>query len=94
VESENRDASAECTWQPIPASGQTDIASGTLTWSAGAGATSHEIYFGTANPPPYAGEVATNSYTIDQTVSAGTTYYWRVDEKNSAGTTQAKSGIS
>jgi hypothetical protein len=77
-------------WQPIPTIGQTDISSGVLTWSAGAGATSHEIYFGTANPPPYVGEVATNSYTIDQHVSAGVTYYWRVDEKNSAGTTQGE----
>jgi pectin methylesterase-like acyl-CoA thioesterase len=74
-------------WQPIPTDGQTDIASGVLTWSAGAGAASHDIYFGTANPPPYVGEVATNSYTINQFVYAGTTYYWRVDEKNSAGTT-------
>lgn len=74
-------------WQPIPTDGQTDISSGVLTWSAGAGASSHIIYFGTNNQPPYAAEVSTNSYTINQTVYANTTYYWRVDEKNGAGTT-------
>ncbi len=74
-------------WLPIPVSGATDISTGVLTWSPGAGAASHMIYFGTANPPPYAAEVSENSYTIDQSVYANTTYYWRVDEKNSAGTT-------
>jgi pectin methylesterase-like acyl-CoA thioesterase len=74
-------------WQPIPADGQTDISSGVLTWSAGAGASSHVVSFGTNNPPPYVAEVSTNTYTIDQTVYANTAYYWRVDEKNGAGTT-------
>ncbi|MEN6386476.1 MAG: pectinesterase family protein [Phycisphaerales bacterium] len=74
-------------WQPHPENGQTEISSATLTWSQGADVVSHMVYFGTANPPPFVAEVTESSYTINQFVTPATTYYWRVDEKNSAGTT-------
>jgi hypothetical protein len=75
-------------WQPSPADEATDIASETpLTWAAGAGAESHMIYFGTVTPPPFVEEVTGTSYIVKQFMYAGTTYYWQIDEKNSAGTT-------
>ncbi len=60
-----------------------------LSWTAGAGATSHDVYFGT-NPSPDSGEFQGNQTgtTFDTgTMSNNTTYYWRIDEKNACGTT-------
>ncbi|MDD5010898.1 MAG: pectinesterase family protein, partial [Phycisphaerae bacterium] len=75
-------------WQPSPANGATDVAAETpISWSAGAGAESHLIYFGTTNPPPFIEEVTETSYVVQQFLYASTVYYWRVDEKNAAGTT-------
>jgi hypothetical protein len=45
------------------------------------------IYFGTVTPPPFVEEVTGTSYIVKQFMYAGTTYYWQIDEKNSAGTT-------
>ncbi len=74
-------------WQPQPTDGATDVTSSLLSWSAGAGATSHRIYFGTVDPPPFAAEQTDTSYLVMDVIYADTTYYWRVDEKNSAGIT-------
>lgn len=72
---------------PTPADGLTGVsATPTLSWTAGFGETSHDVYFGTTNPPPLAGNQTAATYTPSG-LSALTTYYWRVDEKNSAGTT-------
>jgi hypothetical protein len=75
-------------WEPYPSDGQIDIPveGTTLTWAAGAATTSHIIYFGTTNPPDFAAEQTARSYTTG-TLVPGTTYYWRIDEKNSTGTT-------
>jgi pectin methylesterase-like acyl-CoA thioesterase len=75
-------------WQPQPADGATgvDPCGVQMTWAAGAAATSHMIYFGTANPPDFAAEQ--NDILFETgAMSPGITYYWRVDEKNSAGET-------
>jgi hypothetical protein len=74
-------------WQPHPTDGATDIISAQLSWAAGAGATSHMVYFGATNTPDFVSEEADASYLVMQQMDANTTYYWRVDEKNSAGTT-------
>jgi hypothetical protein len=76
-------------WQPQPADGATGVASALLTWSAGAEAESHMVYFGTTNPPDpnFATEQTGTSYLVTDVMYASTTYYWRIDEKNSAGTT-------
>src|SRR6185369_3252615 len=72
---------------PNPASGATGVStSPTLTWTAGSNATSHDVRFGTANPPPFVQNQAGTSYAPG-TLAAGTTYFWRIDEKNSSGTT-------
>ncbi|MBN1788403.1 MAG: Ig-like domain-containing protein [Sedimentisphaerales bacterium] len=76
-----------CSWQPQPADGATDIISAELAWAAGAGVTSHMVYFGETNPPAFVEEITELSYVVTQIMDANTTYYWRIDEKNSAGTT-------
>ena len=74
-------------WQPRPIDGATGVAPEgiSLTWAAGAEATSHMVYFGTTNPPEFVGEQTGTSFATGILPDAN--YYWRVDEKNSAGET-------
>ena len=57
-----------------------------ISWSAGTGATSHDVHFGTSDPPPF---IRNQSATVYDTglMLSGTVYYWRIDEVNSSGTT-------
>jgi len=76
---------------PYPSNGATKIPRPgvTLSWTAGSGATSHDVYFGT-NPSPGASEFQGNqTQTTFNTGSLAkqTWYYWRIDEVNSYGTT-------
>lgn len=60
-----------------------------LSWSAGSGATSHDVYFGTDSTPDageFIGNQAGTSYDPG-TLLQNTTYYWRIDEKNAYDTT-------
>lgn len=74
--------------QPAPADGGTDVGVNMqLAWTAGAGADSHDVFFGTVNPPG-ANELRGNQpgTTFDPgPLAADTTYYWRVDELNAEG---------
>jgi hypothetical protein len=71
-----------------PAAGATGISIGpTLTWTAGSDATSHDVYFGTSNPPPFIRNQTSTSFTPPPPLVANTTYYWRIDERNAAGVT-------
>ncbi len=73
---------------PWPADGQQKVPlSVELSWDEGSGATSHDIYFGTGNPPPYVASQDDNTYDPG-TLDYFTTYYWRVDEVNEYGVTQ------
>ncbi len=73
---------------PSPANGATSVGTTTdLSWTAGSGATSHDVYFGTANPPPQVSSGQTGTTYDTGTMSNSTTYYWRIDEKNAYGTT-------
>jgi len=57
-----------------------------LSWTSEYKTTSHDIYFGTTNPPPFI--VNQESAEFDPgTLESDVTYYWRVDEKNAGGTT-------
>ncbi len=68
-----------------PASGATGVsATPTLSWNASSGATSYDVYFGTASPPLLATNTAGTTYSPG-TLSAGTVYYWRVVAKNGGG---------
>ncbi len=82
---------------PFPPDGTTDILRDvTLSWTAGGFAATHDVYFGTSFDEVEAA-TATNpmgvlvsqrqigtSYDFDGPLDFGTTYYWRVDEVNSA----------
>jgi phosphodiesterase/alkaline phosphatase D-like protein len=72
---------------PNPVNGATGVAiTATLSWTAGSGATSHDVYFGTTSPGALIGNQAAATYNPG-TLAYGTTYYWRIDEKNANGTT-------
>ncbi|MHC4867465.1 MAG: LamG domain-containing protein [Planctomycetota bacterium] len=82
----------ETAWNPFPA----DEADGVprdveLSWSPGAGAISHDIYFGashtavsnaTTSSPEYKGDQGAGSeaYEIPGPLDLGRTCYWRIDE--------------
>ena len=60
-----------------------------MSWSAGVGASSYDIYFGT-DPIPDSTEFIRNQSgrTFDPgKMEPGTTYYWRIDSVNNLGTT-------
>ncbi|NLE60048.1 MAG: hypothetical protein GX616_16980, partial [Planctomycetes bacterium] len=57
-----------------------------LSWTAGAGATSHKVYFGTTSPGTFRTETAGTVFDPGSLLAA-TTYFWRIDEVNDFGTT-------
>jgi len=72
---------------PSPANGTMGVSTtADLSWTAGAGATSHDVYFGTLTSPPFVVNQTGTTYDTG-TMNAGTTYYWRINEKNAGGTT-------
>jgi hypothetical protein len=72
---------------PTPASGEVDVPRyQVLAWTAGSGSTSHAVYFGTVDPPPFVGNQAGTSFDPGR-MDKLQTYYWRIDETNGAGTT-------
>ncbi len=75
---------------PSPSSGATNQSRNVdLSWSNGGGATSYKVYFGTDSSPDGGELQGTQSGTSFNlgTLSYSTTYYWRIDAINSAGTT-------
>ncbi|MBN1392434.1 MAG: LamG domain-containing protein, partial [Sedimentisphaerales bacterium] len=72
---------------PIPADTANDVGiAQDLSWSAGSGATSHDVYFGTTNPPPFIVNQTGTTYDPGL-MDVNTIYYWQIDEKNTSGTT-------
>ena len=73
---------------PYPTDGATEVSRALdLRWTAGLGATSHDVYIGWSEPPPYR---CNQEGTIFQggTLAPGITYYWRIDERNDWGVTE------
>jgi hypothetical protein len=71
---------------PTPANGASNVfTNAIIVWTAGAGATSHDVYFGTTNPPPSIGNQTATTYNPG-TLAYSTTYYWRIDEVNGPNT--------
>lgn len=57
-----------------------------LDWEDVAGATTYDVYFGTATDPPLlASDVAESAWAVDQLDSNPKTYYWKVVAKNLGG---------
>jgi len=72
---------------PNPSSGATNIPITTpLSWGSTTDATSYDVYFGTTSTPPYQYNTSDTSY-YPGTLAYSTPYYWRIDSKNSNGTT-------
>ena len=72
---------------PSPANGATGVSTTpTLTWSS-SGATSYDVAFGTANPPPQVATGRTSASYTPPTLTAGTNYFWQIIARNSAGST-------
>jgi len=75
---------------PTPTDGQVDVNRNTvvLSWLAGTDATSHDVYLGT-NPEdlPLVSEGQSETIYVPGRLERQTTYYWRIDEVNAAGTT-------
>jgi len=72
---------------PSPANGENFVSPYTeLRWTAGTNTVTHDVYFGTANPPPYIGQTTTPNFAPGL-LTTNATYYWRVNENNSVGTT-------
>jgi hypothetical protein len=68
-----------------------------LSWSASSGATTYTIYRGTSaggeGTTAYASGITGTTYT-DTSVTAGTTYYYKIVAVNSAGSSPASSEVS
>jgi hypothetical protein len=88
----------ETTEQPLPLPGQagnpspsddaTSIeATAVLSWTAGTGAASHDVYFGTSNPPAFMGNQTATTYDPAGLMPYLTKHYWRIDSVNSSGKT-------
>ena len=74
---------------PMPFNGDTSVdatVTTTLNWAAADGATSYDVFFGTTMTPASQGNQTTRSFNPG-TLTAGTTYFWRIDAVNEAGTT-------
>jgi hypothetical protein len=63
-----------------------------LSWSAGIGADSYDVYLGATNPPPYVTNVAITSYS-SATLALATSYYWRIDSRSSTATSTGNTWV-
>src|SRR5262249_41464927 len=72
---------------PSPANGATGVSTTPfLTWSA-TGATSYDVQLGTINPPPQVSTGQASASFAPGTLTASTTYFWRIVAHNNAGAT-------
>ena len=86
-------------WTPAPADGAEQVLlTPTLSWTPGQGAVGHHLYLGADFDAVSAGGAETDmgempggatSYEVTTSLEMNTTYYWRVDGTNMAGTVQA-----
>ena len=73
---------------PNPPDGATEVSRTLdLNWTAGVGAASHDVYIGWSDPPPFRCN-QTDTRFQGGMLAPGTTYYWRIDERNEWGTTE------
>jgi hypothetical protein len=73
---------------PNPPDGAEDVnTTAILSWTAGSGATSHDVYLGLTNPPPLVQNQTATTFEPDW-LSGNTKFYWRIDERNGWGKTE------
>ncbi|MDK9700857.1 MAG: carboxypeptidase regulatory-like domain-containing protein [bacterium] len=73
---------------PIPESGTTGVPTNTsLSWTAGPGAVSYDVLFGTVNPPVTVVSSQQTTLTYTPTLAASTTYYWQIVSRGEGGNT-------
>jgi hypothetical protein len=72
---------------PDPADGQQRVQNPILSWTAGADADSHDVYFGTTSGNLVFQGNQTGTTFDPGSLSGKTRYYWRIDEVNANGTT-------
>ncbi|MBI5779324.1 MAG: hypothetical protein HZA49_07700 [Planctomycetes bacterium] len=75
---------------PVPANSSVDRpVNQQLGWAAASGATSYDVYFGitSAGWSPITTSITALNYTSPTALAYAATYYWRIDSKNSDGTT-------
>ena len=73
---------------PTPATGATTVGTTTaLSWTAASNATAYDVALGTTNPPPVVSTAQTMTTYQPASLTAGTTYFWKVDAKGAGGTT-------
>jgi len=70
-------------WNPIPDYNTIDISKNnpTLSWSAGTGAASHDVFLGTDSAAPTSKGNQTATTFAAGTLLFNTVYYWRIDER-------------
>ena len=72
---------------PTPGAGATGVSTRpTLTWTS-AGATTYDVRFGTANPPPAAATGQSAASYTPSSLAGSTTYFWQIVAHNSSGAT-------
>jgi hypothetical protein len=75
---------------PSPADLAVDVdVNADLSWTPGSDALSHDIHFGTTDPPPFVSSQTEKTFDPG-TLPGGPTYYWRIDEKNNWGKTEGE----
>lgn len=73
---------------PLPEDGRTGVAKNIiLGWTPGSETETHRVSFGTETPPPVLEETGDNIFNPGA-LASNRTYYWRVDEINSLGTSE------
>ncbi len=93
-------------YDPSPANGETDVVflGLELSWTAGAEAENHVVYFGTGatavedattSSPEYETTltVGTETHPVSGELTVGATYYWRIDEKSNGGSHTVKGNV-
>jgi hypothetical protein len=72
----------EKAWDMTPLEGTLSVPLDvTLDWMSGDSATSHDVYLGTTNPPPFVGTVTDSSYTPAALLEEGMVYYHQIVEQ-------------
>jgi hypothetical protein len=73
--------------EPNPPDGAIGVSlTADFIWTPGYDAISHDVYFGTANPPPFIGNQTAATFDPG-TMDYDTTYYWRIDEVSDSAVT-------